>query len=59
MNAEMNLRKRAREDQHHRGDQADDRQLERRDQGDQFVHHVFKGKRGWRDRYGLSPNLSP
>ena len=42
VNAEMDLRERAGEDEHHGRDEADDRQLQRGDQVDKISHHVFK-----------------
>ena len=38
-NSQMNLGNRSREDQHHRRDETNDRQLQRRDDGDQSAQH--------------------
>ena len=42
MNAQMNLGKRAREDEHHRGGKADHRQFQRREEIKQTVLHLVR-----------------
>ena len=47
VNAEMNLRKRAGKDEHHGRGQTDDRQLQRRDEIDEFAQHL---RIGWTEQ---------